>query len=450
MNGIHFYINIRNYNEIIMTEEEDTGRLNHSIHALDTFFSSIMSYGKRLYSDTFIVEKITGSRLHLYVVDDIKPAFDVVKSISVFAYELSKYINHDIPKYKNLKDFIIHVGAAYGKFYDFVFTTKEGYEEETTIGYPANYAAKLQALTENSKISIDDDIYNALPRAEQDHYQKIENGSVKKYEKDCYYTTFLSNVNSLVINKADEMERVRKSVQDVDLGDIKFSNAREQLNFRDVSKLKSKKIEGIPVFADIREFTKQFDEDNSNLEEMATKTQNILETMFQTTTQNGGVHVQFQGDREMSLYHNIPASTEYGATVGPYECYKDAVFAAMRMIDNVKPYSVHIGVGEAFGTLFATRLGARDEKDNILLGTTVIEADRMEDKEADADQIAITKDVYVGLKRQAPNLANIFKQKGDAFVTTVGYSSYIQKTIFDRQHRETEKKSYNGAWGDLL
>ena len=61
----------------------------------------------------------------MYVVDHAAPAYDVVRAVSEYAYELSKYINHEIPKYKNLKDFIIHVGAAYGRFYDFEFTTEE-------------------------------------------------------------------------------------------------------------------------------------------------------------------------------------------------------------------------------------------------------------------------------------------------------------------------------------
>ena len=45
-NGIHFYINIKNYNDIILEEEERFGKVNHAIHALDTFFSSIDHTGK--------------------------------------------------------------------------------------------------------------------------------------------------------------------------------------------------------------------------------------------------------------------------------------------------------------------------------------------------------------------------------------------------------------------
>ena len=47
--GIHFYINIRNFNNIILDEEAMTGNVTHSLHALDTFFSSIENYGKKEY-----------------------------------------------------------------------------------------------------------------------------------------------------------------------------------------------------------------------------------------------------------------------------------------------------------------------------------------------------------------------------------------------------------------
>lgn len=45
--GIHFYVNVENFNDVVLNEEQHTGKVNHSIHALDTFFTSIEYYGKR-------------------------------------------------------------------------------------------------------------------------------------------------------------------------------------------------------------------------------------------------------------------------------------------------------------------------------------------------------------------------------------------------------------------
>ena len=131
--GCHFYINIANLNEVVTKEEERTGNVTHAVHALDTFFSSIEAYGKKYYSDIFVVEKVTGSRLHMYITEDMTKAYSAIIDIAVYAYALSYYLNRNVGKYKSLLDFEIQVGCCYGKFYDFIFKTEEK-EEETTIG----------------------------------------------------------------------------------------------------------------------------------------------------------------------------------------------------------------------------------------------------------------------------------------------------------------------------
>ena len=450
LTGIHFYINIVNFNAIISDEENKTQKVTHSIHALDTFFTSVENYGKRLYPKTFVVEKITSSRLHLYVTDELKSAFETVKTISSYAYRLAGYINKDIPKYRTLKNFYINAGAAFGKFYDFEFTTKDGFSEMTTIGYAANYAAKLQALSESGTISIQEEIYNALSFSEQNLFKKVEEASIKKYGQDRYYTAHLSNIKSPIIITEADMAAAKSYANSENLGDIDFAGVRKPLNFRTLSKTQCKKLEGIPVFADVRGFTSQFKDDDSNLEEMAQKTQNILRSMYQVSTEHGGIHVQFQGDRELSLYHNVPGNMINGVFQAQQTCFKAAVLASMRMVDAVKAYTVHIGVGEDFGRLFATKIGARGEKDNILLGETIIQADAMEDKNAAEDQIAITKAVYEGLEKEDNYLASQFKRAGACYVATIGYQQYL-RNVSDRQQRiDTTRNSYNGAWGDRV
>lgn len=75
--GIHFYVNVANFNEVVIDEESKNGKVNHSIHALDTFFSGIESFGKKKFPEKYVIEKITGARLHMYVVDDVNEAFPI-------------------------------------------------------------------------------------------------------------------------------------------------------------------------------------------------------------------------------------------------------------------------------------------------------------------------------------------------------------------------------------
>lgn len=448
--GAHFYINIANFNQIILEEEKKNGRVTHAIHALDTFFSSIERYGKKLYPKEFVVEKITGSRLHLYVTSDIAYAYKVVVDISFFAYKLARFINTGIPKYEALSDFKIQVGADYGRFYPYEFISEEGYSELTTIGYVANFAAKLQSLTGSFKISISENIYNSLTAYEQQIYSKVEDNNIEKYEQSCYYTARLFDLTPSIEIPQDEFNDVADRVNSIDLKDIEYSRVRQKINFENITKTQVKELQGIPLYADVRGFTCQFKEDDSNLDEMVAKAQSILQAMYQSTIGHGGIHIQFQGDRELSLYHNIPAEMYNGVRSTDVKCFKSAVLAAMRLVDTVKGFGVHIGVGADFGRLFATKFGTRGEKDNILLGETVITADAMEDKCAAEDQIAITNEVYMGLLDEDRTIARQFKKVNDAYyIATIGYKQYMHAVENAMQQSNTTNSAYNGAWGDL-
>ncbi len=438
--GIHFYINIKNFNEIIIDEEEKYNGVERSIHALDTFFSSIENYGEIKFKDTFHVEKITGSRLHLYVVDSIKSAFDTVSAVSAFAYRISRVINKEIGKYKNLLDFSIQIGAAYGNFYDFIFEDGK-YQEETTIGYAANFAAKLQALTRVGRISVSKDIFDLLDDDFKEEFEEVEEESIKKYDQKYYYTVSLSKLKSpLTITNAD-IDYVKVKANRINLYEINYSSAYKSIDFSNLSTRDCKSVMGIPVFADVRGFTEQFDSDDDNLAEMAAKTQKVLSSMYGITQKSGGIHVQFQGDRELSLYHDIPNAEP---------CFKGAVIAAMRIIDAIKPLKLHIGVGEDYGRLFATRIGARCQKDNILLGETVINADYLEDNCAEEDELAITKEVYDGLIRENSILATRFQKSGNIYVAHIGFKEYIQFCESMKLKDNTDNKAYNPAWRDWL
>ena len=438
--GIHFYISIVNYNEIIKADEKKDGKVNHFIHALDTFFSSIEQFGKKYYSNSFNVEKITGSRLHLYVVDSsVIDAFQVVKDISVFALKLSQIINHEIGKYSSLSDFQINIGASYGKFYVFEFQANEEkeYDEITSIGYVANIAAKIQNKTHISSLGISRSIYSELRKEDKDLFSFNSDSSFAKYELSGFYSAPIKSLATSFDLTSEEFDFAREHANKSNICDVEPSEPRAKLSFDSLSIKNTKKIDGIPLFCDVRGFTSQFEKDDSNLEEMARKTLEILGSMYKVVVKNDGIHVQFQGDREFSVFHNISDK----------KCFKQSVLAGMRLIDAVKPEKVGVGIGASFGTMFATKIGARGEKDNIVLGQTVSEADKLEDQYAGENEIAITEDVYDGLKKEDIQLAKLFSRRGNVYVSSVGFEEYFSSLMSQRLTSNNEAKNYNPAWG---
>ncbi len=438
LEGIHFYVNVANFNDVVTDEETRQGKVNHSIHALDTFFSSIESFGKKEFPDTFVVEKITGSRLHMYVLNDIVESYEVVEEVVKFAGDLTKYLNNDIAKYKTLLGFKIQVGACFGSFYNFEFK-RENADEETTIGYAANYAAKLQGLSSIDAIAISSNIFDVLEHEKKTIFVKRNSSKVQKYGEDCYYEMPIVKLPRK-IDHTESLAKSREYANKINLTDMVFRKPTKSVTFDDLSKKECKEVEGIPLFADIRGFTSQFDNDDTNLEEMTIKTQDILTTMYNQVEQNKGIHVQFQGDREFALFHNY----------SEYECYLDAVKAGLKMIDAVKAYGVSIGVGQSFGKMFAAKIGARGEKDFLLIGTTVIEADKNEDENAKANQLVISNDIYVALKRINPKWANIFTKADGYYYTTSGYNDLTNLIAQEQLRSNNSNNNYNGAWGECV
>lgn len=436
--GVHFYINVANFNEVVIDEETKNGKVNHSIHALDTFFSSIESFGKNNFPDKFVIEKITGARLHMYVVEDVFKAYGIVEEVVGFAGTLTKYLNNNIAKYKTLLEFEIQAGACFGRFYNFEFK-RENADEETTIGYAANYAAKLQGLCNVGNIAISSNIFDTFNTDKKNKYVKHSSLKVQKYGETCYYEISISKLTGK-IDYTESLKSSKEYANRVNLTDMIFRKPTKSVVFDELSKKECKEIEGIPLFADIRGFTSQFDNDDTNLEEMAIKTQNILTTMYNKVEENHGIHVQFQGDREFALFHNYAG----------YECHIDAVKAGLKMIDSVQTYGVSIGVGESFGKMFATRIGARGEKDYLLIGTTVIEADRNEDENAQANQLVISEDIYLMLKKDKPKWANIFIKQDEYYYTTTGYNMLMSLVSQEQLKINNRNNNYNGAWREEI
>lgn len=264
----------------------------------------------------------------MYLYGETEDTYEMAASIISYAVKVAEYIGSDIGKYKTLLQFKIQAGVATGRFYEFVFN-KDEYEEMTTIGFACNYAAKLQGLSNIGHITVSEDVYNSISDIwERSSFVKKISSSITKYKQSCYYEARIANLKRRIVLTDREREQIRNYANQRNLTDMRFSDVTQSLSLKQLSLTNGRRIEGIPVFADVRDFTSQFKPDDSNLAEMAEKTRQILEKLYTTTVRNGGgVHVQFQGDREFALFHNV----------GENKCFKEAVLGGMRMIDlNVK------------------------------------------------------------------------------------------------------------------
>jgi hypothetical protein len=99
------------------------------------------------------------------------------------------------------------------------------------------------------------------------------------------------------------------------------------------------------------------------------------------------------------------------------------------------------------GKLFVSKIGARGEKDIVVLGYTVIEADGFEDDYAKANQLVIGTEIYQILHTKNIQLAGQFKKLNDhCYYTTVGYKKFMQLLEDNRLEQNNQQRNYNGAW----
>lgn len=422
-NGIHFYININNLNSIIKSDEYNHDDLRRTFHALNTFTATMEKFANEF--EEVEVEKFTTSRLHFYIpIYENKDAVaNEMLELIAFARTLATFINGN-SKYQSLVNFKIGVGADYGKYTEFPFEDNDsGLKEMTTIGSPANRAAKLQSICNDGKVLISKEVYQMLPKSMKEAFFGNHEATLelaKKYTGLTAYEAEIANISDRLDRSYEKkegrgLEYASTVANNLNLKDISISDARNKLSFDNLSISNIKDVEEAAIlFADIRGFTKKVDE--NNLAEMKQLTQTVLNMMNKEIRSRDGVHVQFQGDRESAVFNHYSDETEDYAF--------RAILSAMRMLDRVDDINktredkLNIGIGCSLGEIYAARIGMkkRDKKFNVTMGQTVKEADDAEDNVAGvgitskSTEIAITSDMYDYLVALSGREAKLIKE----------------------------------------
>ena len=445
LNGIHIYVNINNLNSIIKKEENNTDSLTRTFHSLNTYVCTMEKFAQ-FFHEIVTVEKFTTTRLHFYITTDkgLEIMNKAFIQLSYFSKQLADSMK-SIGKYNKLAPFEIGIGADYGQFVEFEFKDKNtDVEELTTIGSPANRAAKLQSKSKNNEIIISKKLYEILPSLVKNIFfgaSDVTNEVSSKYYDILPLRAKISNLGNLVDDsyehKANECLRYANELaQKNNLGAVNFSDARVPVDFEQLSLLNAKKVNGVMLYADIRNFTQKVD--NTPLDEIETFTERVLKGMYCCVNNNDGLHVQFQGDRESGILHHFKEREE--------SFIIDALITAMKLLDfvdaenNSKNHKEHldIGIGCSIGDIYFSRLGIKNNKFNIAMGETVQEADYAEDVIAGSfgrptSEIAITKELFKALgncnSKIATTIKKEFRQCGDNFYVCATRYSTIKSEI---------------------
>ena len=453
--GMHIYICINNLNQLIMKEEKKDNNIKHSLKLLNSFFVSVRRYANERIKAVIPglhIEKITGNRMHLYFESDqnvsINKMSEELMVLAAYTLKTIDCLNNDIAKLNSLDDAIILLGADYGHFRAFDFyDEKNKIDEETSIGFAANYACKLQIIAGNKRIAISKDVFNSLPFGLGAYFEKCNDYSLLKYvpsDNGVYYET---DIGALYLFSDEVREHLKFNGSDIkeiankiNFSEMSFSRVKNRFNINSLTEKESKVFSGIALFADIRDFTSKFEDDDSNLKEMSDKAIKAIDAMIKNVIRYEGNHIQIQGDREVAVF-----PLEYDPNNG--DSLSNAVVCSLAIIDELRALKLDVGIGMSFGDIYAAVIDIRETKSNIILGETVSLGEKLEDKCASKNELVISKELYNQLKKyeESKYLCDYFEKRDYYYVTKYSLSNVRLFEEKKRLDEETNKKSYYGV-----
>lgn len=460
--GVHFYVNIKNLIDIIKEEADKDDDLKRTLHRLQTYFTGFTKLID-LYNGT--VEKYTSGRAHVFFEVDVDGGNNesqiekILKVVVACIYYNNKIFN-ELSKYKqyNYPDFKVHAGVDYGDFIEYEIEDNINECEFTTVGAVANNSAKIQSYANQNYIYILDRFHNELPSTLKEKFVELSDDEKKnikgKIQNSKIYKAYYNNIfDSEVMEKlVEELEEVKTKVEDeskkLNIREISFEDVKVKLDFSGLSLSgKNKKFTGGVLCADIRGFTKLFNKSDNNLQDLFDVMKEIYSIMGQTVNDNDGIKVQYQGDRIVSVFHDFKDADDYiirmlKTAFGLNKRIQD-ISDRKDIQEKLGNREISIGIGCSIGDIIATRLGARGEKDNIILGEVVLNADNCEDRYAEKNKTVINKEFRELIKDKKSESDAVEYEILNEIFSSISTTSFYETetTLTDFNNKVEEKKS---------
>ena len=259
------------------------------------------------------------------------------------------------------------------------------------------FIKKLPSELSNKFIELTDDEKDKLSG-------KLKSSKIYKVK---YSDLFDSKKMSEIKDELNEVkDRVTEEANGLNLGDISFEGVYKRLSFDKLSlKGMNKRIdEAYVLCADIRGFTKLFNNSDSNLDNLKDVMESIYEIMGSVTNDTNATKVQYQGDRIIAVYNDFSGEEDAllrlikGAfTLNSKIQYLNEDKEVKEKLNSRK---IHIGIGCGMGKLIATRLGLNKSKHNMVLSEAYKDADKAEDKYAEKGEITIYKNIKEAIEKK--------------------------------------------------
>lgn len=394
--GAHIYVDVPNFSQLIGGAENED-QLRQIIRAIHIYQRQL----SRITEETFDGVRVhfQGVRMHALLYRPIGELTELATRaflLSVLARDFLRHIFN--PRFESMPNLALSTGTDIGT----VIGTRNGMRgdrELLFLGTTANQAAKILEtglrLTPNMFVQLPERLQQ-LCESDGDFYRVMP---LTKDEVDDLVATA-----DISWDRDELSELVEADLEAFPIADIKISGATELIDLDSLSIFNNKGVRAASLFADLCGFTAFIERAETDEQKQdALKALHLARKEFtRVATQDfNGLRVQFQGDRMQALFH-LPEAD--GALAKKSTAVAIAIQSSMEILRSAfEPMaSLQVAVGVDLGDVVISNLGTRGHRDRIVIGTSVVQAARNEER-CDKREIGVSGIVYRELEDDLRN-----------------------------------------------
>ncbi|MDH5581923.1 MAG: hypothetical protein OEY33_08435, partial [Bdellovibrionales bacterium] len=438
VNGAHIYIDTPNFHELVWKCRDDKSKQKKLIRALNT----LQRVWSDICKDTDLVSiQIQSSRLHLICYkpyDNFSKIVEVAVSASL---DFITYIYEIFNKsFGELDNFRCSAGVAFGEFLVCNIGAK-GNRELLSIGSPANMGAKI--LNGSRNVTLTKEAYDLLP---DDLKKLFSSKTIRGYKVYKLPSATWDNQSNEIRDKYcsnynnDSLKGITEDYKaSIKLDDIDIAGINEKICFDSLTEKNCKRFHSSNLFADLDGFTKliQEAEDDAQVKELVRIFHGVRAELQSVIQDFSGTVVSHRGDCVIGTFSCPTGKEDKNSRI------KNSIEAAIGINSSMvllneyfseyKNLKIAIGMDE--GLTIATRLGKQGQKENIIIGTSVIAAETVQQFYTEGDFTSISKNCFEKIEDE--NVKGYFDKKAEGH--------YSAKSLtFSKLNDETKKSASEG------
>ncbi|MHB8139954.1 MAG: hypothetical protein ACYDHD_01645 [Vulcanimicrobiaceae bacterium] len=391
--GAHVYAMINNFPEYATapTKDNDYKKFIRSVHSYQSTVAHIV---ESIFDAAFV--HFQGPKLHAVVYRPIDDAKKIADKAVLLQLALHDFVANVFNGSSGVAgDFKLASGSDLGD----AIGTRNGQisdRELLFIGDPANQAAKVigsggtDRIRPNVYKALSDDIKALCTPNSDSTFYTVSATATKLAE--------LLKARGIAWDHEALRKRVKEKENSITLDEIVYSDANEKIDPDSLSIRNNKRVTAASIFVDLSGFTKYVHSKTDDAgKKVALRVFHAIRRESSLISKNDydGVRIQYQGDRIQTIFH-IPKGEEPKFAL---EALKAAAAMHSAIEDTLRQKlpeikDIHYAIGIDLGTTLVTKLGSHGQRDRICLGTAVENAQKLEEKQAQAKQTAVSKKVY--------------------------------------------------------